>query len=81
MERGRNFIAAVKDTPRQLKKAGAKKGDTVIGRPSAVMPGETTDLKKKKTGEEKRAKLYKKIFGKRSTERSAKTGIMTGKVD
>jgi hypothetical protein len=81
MERGRNFIAAVKDTPRQLRKAGAKKGDAVIGRPSSVMPGESETPEKKKTGEEKRAKLYKKIFGKRSTERSAKTGIMTGKVD
>jgi hypothetical protein len=81
MERGRNFIKAVKDTPKHLKKAGAKKGDTVTGRPSAVLPGETTDLDKKKVGEQKRAKLYKKIFGKRSTEKSAKTGMMVGKVD
>lgn len=35
----------------------------------------------KKTGEEKRAKLYKKAFGKRSSERSQKTGLMVGKVD
>jgi hypothetical protein len=76
MERGRNFIAAVKDTPKQLKRAGAKKGEAVTGRPSAVMPGED-----KKTGEAKRAKLYKKAFGKRSTERSAKTGLMVGKAD
>jgi hypothetical protein len=34
-----------------------------------------------KTGEAKRAKLYKKAFGKRSTERSAKTGLMVGKAD
>ena len=81
MERGRNFIAAVKDTPNQLKRAGAKKGEAVMGRPSAVMPGESTTPEKKKTGEAKRAKLYKKIFGKRSTEKSAKTGLMTGKVD
>lgn len=81
MERGRNFIAAVKDTPNQLKKAGAKKGEAVTGRPSAVMPGETTDLEKKKTGENKRAKLYKKAFGKRSTEKSNKTGLMVGKSD
>lgn len=80
MERGRNFIQAVKDTPKHLKKAGAKKGETVTGRPSAVLPGETTDLQKKKTGEEKRAKLYKKIFGKKSTKASPKTGIMVGKV-
>jgi len=76
MERGRNFIQAVKDTPHHLKKAGAKPGDTVIGKPTAVMPGED-----KKTGEAKRAKLYKKIFGKRSSSASNKTGFMTGKVD
>ena len=76
MERGRNFIAAVKDTPNQLKRAGAKKGEAVTGRPSAVMPSED-----RKTGEAKRAKLYKKAFGKRSTERSAKTGLMVGKAD
>jgi hypothetical protein len=76
MERGRNFIAAVKDTPNQLKKAGAKKGEAVIGKPTAVMPGED-----KKTGEAKRAKLYKKAFGKRSTKKSEKTGLMVGKAD
>ena len=76
MERGRNFIQAVKDTPKHLKKAGAKPGDTVIGKPTAVMPGEDA-----KTGEAKRAKLYKKIFGKRSSKASPKTGLMTGKVD
>lgn len=76
MERGRNFIQAVKDTPHHLKAAGAKKGDTVIGKPTAVMGGED-----KKTGEAKRAKLYKKVFGKKSTEKSAKTGLMVGKVD
>lgn len=81
MERGRNFIAAVKDTPNQLKRAGAKKGEAVTGRPSAVMPGESTSPEKKKTGEAKRAKLYKKVFGKKSTEKSAKTGMMVGKVD
>jgi hypothetical protein len=75
MERGRNFIQAVKDTPKHLEKAGAKKGDTVIGKPTAVMPGED-----KKTGEAKRAKLYGKIFGKKSTKASPKTGLMTGKV-
>jgi len=76
MERGRNFIQAIKDTPKQLKKAGAKPGDTVIGKPTAVMPGED-----KKTGEEKRGKLYKKIFGKRSSKKSNVTGLMVGKVD
>jgi hypothetical protein len=76
MERGRNFIQAIKDTPKHLEKAGTKKGDTVIGKPTAVMPGED-----KKTGEAKRAKLYGKIFGKRSSKKSNKTGLMVGKVD
>jgi hypothetical protein len=75
MERGRNFIQAVKDTPKHLKAAGAKKGDTVTGKPTAVMDGED-----KKTGEAKRGKLYKKIFGKRSTKPSKKTGLMVGAV-
>lgn len=74
MERGRNFIQAVKDTPKHLARAGAKPGDTVIGKPTAVMSGED-----KKTGEAKRAKLYGKIFGKKSTKASPKTGLMTGK--
>ena len=39
------------------------------------MPGED-----KKTGEAKRAKLYKKIFGKRSSKVSPKPGLMVGKV-
>lgn len=76
MERGRNFIQALKDTPKHLKRAGAKKGETVVGKPTAVMSGED-----QKTGVAKRAKLYKKVFGKKSTEKSAKTGLMTGKVD
>jgi len=76
MVRGRNFIQALKDTPKHLKAAGAKKGEVVIGKPTAVMPGED-----KKTGEAKRAKLYSKIFGKKSTKASPKTGLMTGKVD
>jgi hypothetical protein len=74
IERGRNFTHAIQDTPDQLKKAGAEPGETVIGKPTAVMSGED-----KKTGEAKRAKLYKKIFGKRSTEKSEKTGLMVGK--
>lgn len=76
IERGKNFIQAIKDTPKQLKRAGAKPGDAVTGKPTAVMSGED-----KKTGEEKRAKLYKKIFGKRSTKKSKKTGLMVGSVD
>ena len=76
IERGKNFIKALKDTPKHLKVAGAKKGETVIGKPTAVMPDED-----KKTGEEKRGKLYNKVFGKRSTKKSEKTGLMVGKAD
>jgi len=76
MERGRNFIQALKDTPKHLKAAGAKKGEAVVGKPTAVMHGED-----QKTGVAKRAKLYKKAFGKRSTEKSEKTGLMVGKAD
>ena len=76
IERGKNFIQALKDTPEHLKKAGAKKGETVIGKPTAVMPDED-----KKTGEEKRAKLYKKIFKGKSTKKSNTTGYVSGKVD
>jgi hypothetical protein len=76
MERGRNFIKALKDTSKHLKAAGAKKGESVIGKPTAVMSGED-----RKTGEAKRAKLYKKMFGKRSTKKSEKTGLMVGKAD
>ena len=76
IERGKNFIQAIKDTPKQLKIASAKPGDAVTGKPTAVMSGENP-----KTGAEKRAKLYGKIFGKRSTEKSEKTGLMVGKAD
>lgn len=76
IERGKNFIQAIKDTPKQLKRASVKSGDAVTGKPTAVMSGED-----KKTGEAKRAKLYGKIFGKRSTEKSEKTGLMVGKAD
>ena len=76
MERGRNFIQAIKDTPKQLKKAGAKKGEAVVGKPTAVMSGED-----QKTGVAKRAKLYKKVFGRLSSDKSNKTGLMVGAVD
>ena len=76
MERGRNFIQAIKDTPKELKKAGAKKGDTVVGKPTAVMSGEDP-----KTGEAKRGKLYGKIFKNKSTKKSNKTGLMVGSID
>lgn len=76
IERGKNFIQAIKDTPKELKKAGAKKRDTVVGTPTAVMSGES-----KKTGAAKRAKLYGKIFKNKSTKKSNVTGLMVGKVE
>jgi hypothetical protein len=93
IERGKNFIQALKDTPKHLKKAQieaskdtpkhlkkkpprAIKKPSVGGKPTAVMSGEDP-----KTGEPKRAKLYSKIYGKRSTKVSPKTGLMLGKTD
>ena len=92
IERGKNFIQAIKDTPKHLKKAQieaakdtpkhlkrkpprAIKNPLVAATPTGVMPGES-----RKTGAAKRAKLYKKIFGKRSSKVSPKTGLMVGKV-
>jgi hypothetical protein len=81
MERGKNFIQAIKDTPKHLKAAGAKKKEATLGKPATVMKNEGDDDRSRQVGAEKRGKLYKKIFGRRSTERSNKTGYMTGKVD
>jgi hypothetical protein len=75
MTLGRNLVQGVKDVPKHLKAAGAKKGEVVTGKPAAVMPGED-----KKTGAEKRGKLYGKILGSRASKRSEKTGVMVGKV-
>lgn len=74
--RGKNFIQAIKDTPKELKKAGAKKRDPVVGKPSAIMDNEN-----EKTGVAKRAKLYKKIFGHRSSKKSPRHGFMVGASD
>jgi hypothetical protein len=76
IERGKNFIKALKDTPKHLKAAGVKSRDAVIGKPSAVMQDEDNDV-----GVKKRANLYKKVFGKKSTKRSNKTGYMVGAAD
>ena len=76
MTLGRNLVQGVKDVPKHLKAAGAKKGEVVTGKPTAVMPGED-----EKTGAEKRGKFYGKILGSRASKRSKKTGVMTGKVD
>ena len=76
MPLGRSLVKGVKDIPKHLKAAGAKKGKIVTGKPTAVLPDEN-----EKTGAEKRGKLYGKILGSRASKRSNKTGIMTGKVE
>ena len=76
MPLGRNLVKGVKDIPKHLKAASAKKGAIVTGKPTAVLPDEN-----KKTGAEKRGKLYGKILGSRASKRSEKTGLMTGAVD
>lgn len=60
MKVGRNFMKAQKNLPKELEKAGAKKGDIVIGGPSHMRSGENPKL-----GREKRAKMYQKTFGNR----------------
>ena len=75
IERGKKFFKALDDTPKQLKKAGAKPGEAVIGSPSAAMPDEN-----KTTGQLSRTKLYLKRFGKNISNLSHKSGIMTSKV-
>ena len=72
---GRNLVKGVKDFPKHLKAEGAKKGKIVVGKPNAVLPDED-----KKTGAEKRGRLYSKILGSRASKRSEKTGVMVGKV-
>ena len=74
--RGKNFIKAIKDTPKELNKAGAKRTEPVVGKPSAIMDNED-----ERTGVAKRAKLYKKIFGRRSSKRSPRHGYMVGAAD
>ena len=75
MPLGRSLVKGVKDIPKHLKAAGAKKGKIVVGKPNAVLPDED-----KKTGAEKRGRLYSKILGSRASKRSKKTGVMVGTV-
>lgn len=63
MKVGRNFVRAQRNLPKELEKAGAQKGDIVVGGPSHMRKGEDPKL-----GREKRAKMYKKAFGDRVTE-------------
>ena len=60
MKVGRNFVKAQKNLPKELEKAGAKKGDIVVGGPSHMRRGEDPKL-----GREKRAQMYQRTFGKR----------------
>jgi hypothetical protein len=76
MTLGRNLVKGVKDIPKHLKAVGAKKDAIVTGKPTAVLPDEN-----KKTGAEKRGRLYSKILGSRASKRSEKSGVMVGKVD
>jgi hypothetical protein len=71
----RNLVQGVKDVPKHLKAAGAEQGEVVTGKAAEVMSGGD-----KKTGAEKRGKLYGKILGSRASKRSEKTGVMVGKV-
>lgn len=59
-KRGRNFIQQQKDLPKNLEKAGAKKGDIISGQPSPMMSGE-----KAQQGIKQREKMYAKRYGRR----------------
>ena len=60
MKRGRNFVKAQKDLPKNLKKAGAEKGDIISGQPSPMMSGE-----KPQQGIKQREKMYARRYGRR----------------
>jgi hypothetical protein len=68
-KRGRNFSKAIDRIPSELKKAGANRGDIVVGKPAAMMSGE--DPKK---GRETREKLYLRKFRSRNAQGTDKTG-------
>lgn len=58
--RGRNFVQAQKDLPKNLEKAGAKQGDIISGQPSPMMSGE-----KPQQGIKQREKMYARRYGRR----------------
>lgn len=60
MKRGRNFVKAQKDLPKNLEKAGAKQGDIISGQPSPMMSGETAQQ-----GIKQREKMYARRYGRR----------------
>lgn len=60
MKRGRNFVKAQKDLPKNLEKAGAKQGDIISGQPSPMMSGERAEQ-----GIKQREKMYARRYGRR----------------
>ena len=60
MKRGRNFVRQQKNLPKDLKKAGAKKGDIISGQPSPMMSGENPQQ-----GIKNREKMYARRYGRR----------------
>lgn len=60
MKRGRNFVKAQKDLPKNLEKAGAEQGDIISGQPSPMMSGETAQQ-----GIKQREKMYAHRYGRR----------------
>lgn len=59
-KRGRNFVQAQKDLPKNLEKAGAKRGDIISGQPAPMMSGE-----KAQQGIKQREKMYSRRYGRR----------------
>lgn len=57
--RGREFQHVVREVPQEVKNAGGKKGDKIVGKASEVMPGS----KNPEQGRKKRRKLYSKAIG------------------
>jgi predicted GNAT family acetyltransferase len=57
--RGREFQRVVREVPQEVKNAGGKKGDKIVGKAAEVMPGS----KNPEQGRKKRRKLYSKAIG------------------
>lgn len=60
IKRGRNFVKAQKNLPKDLEKAGAKQGDIISGQPAAMMTGENP-----RQGIKQREKMYARRYGRR----------------
>tara|TARA_R110000868_G_scaffold4750_3_gene29381 strand:+ start:661 stop:1704 length:1044 start_codon:yes stop_codon:yes gene_type:complete len=57
--RGREFQRVVREVPQEVKNAGGKRGDKIVGKASEVMPGSSNP----EAGRRKRRKLYSKAIG------------------